>query len=379
MPNGFQFLGLVGWGLLALLALYIAYIVSQRSQGRLVKFSLVIVLGLLIGGLALNALSAGLVSISPQERGIVLNLFTGYRGPTLTPGVHFITPFIENVKRYEIGQQTYTMSKTPQEGQIQGDDSVTARTSDGQEVFIDASVTYQVDPENIIDLFIKWQDRYQNDLVRPQARSIVYNKVAEYQVEEVYSTKRDALQAQITDELRNVFAQNGLRLSTFLLRNVTFNQEYANSVEQKQIAQQNAERARFLVESERQEAERVRVQALGRADAAVTQAKGDAESQVIRARAEAQSLGLIAQQLKDNPNLLTFRYIEKLAPGVQTIFLPSNQPFLLDPSTFIGPTLPRAAVPSSPSAQPALPAPEPTIAATVSPGLTPAPTATPAP
>jgi regulator of protease activity HflC (stomatin/prohibitin superfamily) len=376
MPNGFQFLGVVGWVLLAALLLYVAYVVSQRSQGRLIKFSVVLILGLLIGGLALNTLSAGLVSISPQERGIVLNLFTGYRPPALGPGVHFITPFVESVKRYQIGQQTYTMSKTPTEGTIQGDDSVTARTADGQEVFIDASVTYQVSPDNLIDVFVRWQDRYQNDLVRPQARSIIYNAVAQYRVEEVYSTKRDALQATIAENLRGVLEPNGLKLGSFLLRNVTFNQEYANSVEQKQIAQQNAERARFLVESEKQEAERVRVQALGRADAAVTQAKGDAESQVIRAEAEAESLRLISAQLKDNPNLLTFRYIDKLSPGVQTIFLPSGQPFLLDPSTFIGPTAPNAAQAQAPSqSQPALPEPAPTP--TPSPTLQPTPTSAP--
>jgi regulator of protease activity HflC (stomatin/prohibitin superfamily) len=366
MPGGFQILSVLGWLLLGVLLLYIAYVVSQRSQGRPVKFSVLVIAGLLIGGLALNTLSAGLVSIPPQERGIVLNLFTGYRPPPLGPGVHFITPYVESVKRYSIGQQTYTMAKAAAEGQITGDDSVTARTADGQEVFIDASVTYQVDPENVFDLFIKWQDRFEDGLVRPQARSIIYNAVAKYRVEEVYSTKRDAMQAEIADSLRGVFGQNGLQLSSFLLRNVTFNQEYANSVEQKQIAQQNAERARFLVEQERQEAERIRVQAQGQADAAVTRSKADAESQVIRARAEAESLQLISSQLRDNPNLLAYRYIEKLSPGVQTIFLPSNQPFLLDPSMFVGPNAPRD------PALPALPAPTATAVPTAVP--TPAPT-----
>lgn len=366
MASGFQILGVIGWALLGALALYVAWVASRRSQGRPVKYSLVVVAGLLVGGLVLNTLSAGLVSIPPQERGIVLNLFTGYRPPPLGPGVHFITPFVESVKRYSIGQQTYTMSKTPAEGQVVGDDSVTARTSDGQEVFIDASVTYQVDPEDVFDLFIKWQDRYEDGLVRPQVRSIVYNAVAQYQVEEVYSTKRDALQAQIADNLRTVFGQNGLQLSSFLLRNVTFNQEYANSVEQKQIAQQNAERARFLVEQEKQEAERVRVQALGQADAAVTRSKAEAEAQVIRARAEAEALQLISAQLRDNPNLLAYRYIEKLSPGVQTIFLPSNQPFLLDPSMFIGPTAPAAPQIAAPTATP-VPTPTPLPAPTAQP------------
>jgi regulator of protease activity HflC (stomatin/prohibitin superfamily) len=372
MTSGFGILGVAGWLLLGALALYMAYVISQRSQGRPMKFSVLVIAGLLIGGLALNVLSNGLVSIPPQERGIVLNLFTGYRAPVLQPGVHFITPYIESVKTYNIGQQTYTMAKVANEGQVAGDDSVTARTADGQEVFIDASVVYEVNPDRLIDIYVRYsQDNWESILVRPQARSIIYNKVAQYRVEEVYSTKRDAMQKAIEDEMRAALEANGFQLSSLLLRNVTFNQEYAKSVEDKQIAQQNAERARFLVESEKQEAERVRVQAQGRADAAVTGAKGEAESRVINARAEAESLGLIAAQLKDNPNLLAFRYIEKLSPGVQTIFLPSNQPFLLDPKSFVGPSDGSAAAAVPTVAPTVAPAPAPVVEPTPAPATAP--------
>lgn len=370
MTTGFGFLGVMGWVMLAALLVYVAFVMTQRSQGRPVKFSVLVIALLLLGGIALNTLSAGLVSIPPQERGIVLNLFTGYRPPSLQPGVTFITPYIESVKRYNIGQQTYTMSKAPTEGQVPGDDSVTARTADGQEVFIDASVVYQINPDRLIDVFVRYsQDNWEDILVRPQSRSIIYDRVAQFRVEEVYSTRREELQDNIENEIRTALETNGFLLNSFLLRNVTFNQDYARSVEEKQIAQQNAERARFLVESEKQEAERVRVQAQGRADAAVTAAKGEAESKVINAKAEAEALGLIAAQLKDNPNLLAFRYIEKLSPGVQTIFLPSNQPFLLDPKSFVGPT--DGSSPTvAPTTAPA-PAPQPT-AAPVEPTATPA-------
>ena len=300
MSSGFGLLGLIGWVLLIALVLYVAYVVAQRNQGRPVKFSLAVIGSLLAGGVLLNTLSSGLATIPPQERGLVLNAFTGYRPPVLEPGVHFITPFVETVKRYNIGQQNYTMSKTPAEGQVAGDDSVTARTADGQEVFIDASVVYSVDPTKLIETYVRYNnDNWESVLIRPQSRSIIYNKVAQYRVEEVYSTKRDALRQAIEDELQVVLAKNGFQLQSFLLRNVTFNQDYAKSVEDKQVAQQNAERARFLVDQEQQEAERVRVQAKGRADATVTQAQGDADSQVIKAKAEAQALQLIATQLKD--------------------------------------------------------------------------------
>ena len=354
--DSFALLSVVGWVLILALVAYIIYVGAQRSQGRVMRYSVTIILLLLIGGLGLNTLGNGLVFIQPQERAIIISALsnTGYRGPAINPGLHLVVPYVESVKRYSVAQQAYTMAKVASEGQVKGDDSVAARTSDGQLVYIDATVQYQVDEARVVELYVKWQDRYTDDFVRPQSRSLIYNRTAAYKVEEVYSTKRDELAARITDDLRTIFEQNGLKLTAFLLRNVTFSDEYAQSIEQKQIAQQNAERAKFLVELEQQEAERVRVQAKGQADAAISRAQGDAESNVIRAKAQAESLGLISGALKDNPNLLTYQYIDKLSPNVQTILLPSSQPFLLDPRSFLtnqtaGPISPTVTVAPSPS------------------------------
>ena len=359
----FGILSLIGFLLLLALVIYIVFVASQRNQGRNVKFSVILIAALAAGGLILNALGRGLIYVPPQERAIVFQLTGGYRREALEPGVHFITPFFEWVKTYSISQQTYTMSGTSNEGQVSGNDAVSARTSDGQEVFIDSSVQYQVDESKITDLYIKWQDIYQDNLVRPQARSVIYNEVAKYKVEEVYSTKRDVLQQAITDQLRTIFGQNGLKLTSFLLRNITFNKEYADSVERKQVAQQDAERARFIVDQEKQEAERVRVKAQGEADASVTKSKGDAEAKVINAKADAEALRQISAALKENPDLLTYRYIEKIAPTIQTILLPSNQPLLIDPKNIIQPrealapvaepTKPPTTAPTAPTPTPA--------------------------
>lgn len=357
--DNFGIFGVVGWMLIVALIGYIFYVGSQRAQGRNMRFSITLIVLLVIGGFGLNIVGNGLVFIQPQERAIIISALsgTGYRSPALNPGLHLIVPFFESVKRYSVAQQAYTMALQQEEGAIKGDDSVSARTADGQLVYIDATVQYQVDEDRVLDLYIKWQDRYTDAFVRPQARSIIYNRAAAYQVEEVYSTRRDELAAIISEELSTVFERNGLKMTAFLLRNVTFSTEYAQSIEQKQIAQQNAERAKFLVQLETQEAERVRVQAKGLADAAISRAQGAAEAQVIQAKAEAEALLLVSQALKDNPSLLAFRYVEKLAPTIQTMILPSGQPFLLDPKSFL---------PSEPLTVTAQtgPAPSPTITVT---------------
>jgi regulator of protease activity HflC (stomatin/prohibitin superfamily) len=144
----------------------------------------------------------------------------------------------------------------------------------------------------------------------------------------VVSSKRFDIVDQIRKALQAKLADNGLVLVDFVLRNITFSPEYSASIEQKQIADQQAQEAKFVVESKKQEAEQARQTAQGQADAAVIEAKGAAQARLINADAEAKSLQLISQVIKDNPSLLTYQYITKLSPTIQTMLLPSNSPFL---------------------------------------------------
>jgi regulator of protease activity HflC (stomatin/prohibitin superfamily) len=308
----------------------VVFMVVQASRGRTVKRGGVIIGVLVAVAILLGTISAGLVFINPQERGVVISALSpsGYRQQALNPGIHWIVPFAESVVVYPISRQTYTMSIASYEGDIQGDDSIAARTADGQEIFVDASVIYAVNPENVVQVHIEWQDRYGDELVRPQSRGIIRDAVSQFGVEEVYSSKRLDLIQMVTEAMTQKLADNGLILVDFVLRNITFSPEYAASVEQKQIAEQQAQQAKFIVEQRKQEAEQARQVAQGTADAAVIRAKGDAEARIIAAEAEAKALDLLAQALKDKPELLTYQYINKLSPNVSVMFLPSDSPFL---------------------------------------------------
>jgi regulator of protease activity HflC (stomatin/prohibitin superfamily) len=305
--------------------------VLRAARGAPVRAATGVVLGSIAAALVLTTVSAGLVFIRPEERGIVISAVAprGYREAALEPGLRWVIPFAESVVIYPISKQTYTMSIAAEEGQIRGDDSVAARTADGQEVLIDASVIFGIDPARVIDVHIAWQNRYATDLVRALSRGIVRDEAAQYGVEQIVSSKRFELIEGIRERLAVKLAENGLVLSDFVLRNITFSPEYAASVEQKQIAEQQAQQAAFVVEQRRQEAEQAREVARGRRDAEILAAEGRAEARLIEARAEAEALEMIAAALRDNPELLTFEYIQKLAPGIQVMLVPSNTPFLL--------------------------------------------------
>lgn len=340
----------ISW--LVVLGMLVLVVMRASRQQPIKGFTTGLILAIVFA-LLLNAVSAGLVFIEPQERGVVTSAIApkGYREEALQPGLRWIVPFAESVEYYQISKQTYTMSIAPSEGQVIGDDSISARTSDGQEVVIDASVIFALDPAKVVDLHITWQSRYITDLVRPLSRGVIRDAVAKFRVDQVYSTKRDEMKDQMEADMRNTLEENGMLLFDFVLRNITFSPEYAASVEQKQIAEQQAQQAAFVVQSKEQEAEQARKTAQGQADAAVIAAEGealsvviaakaDAEAAVIQATAEAEArriqaaaekdaLELIAAALATNPDLLSYEYIQQLAPGIQVMLVPNDNPYLL--------------------------------------------------
>jgi regulator of protease activity HflC (stomatin/prohibitin superfamily) len=173
------------------------------------------------------------------------------------------------------------------------------------------------------------------------------------------------MQQLIEKAMAEKMTANGLLLIDFVLRNITFSPEYAASVEQKQIAEQQAKQAALVVEQRRQEAEQARQVASGVADASVIRAEGSAKARIIEAEAESKALQLIAAVLGQNQELLTYQYITKIAPGIQVMLLPSDNQFLF-PLPTLGPGLNVPTGVPTPESTP-LPTPLPTPVPTTTP------------
>ncbi|MBK9781011.1 MAG: prohibitin family protein [Anaerolineales bacterium] len=305
----------------------------KQSIGGLSTAAIVLV----VAAVLLTSIGAGLIFVEPDELAIVVTVLGegGIRPDPLESGLHWIIPFAERVERYPKVNQNYTMSSTPDEGSVSGDDSIQVRTKDGQQVYIDASVLYAVDPNKVVQLYSTWRFDYEDQLVRTQARGVIREVASQYGVEEIVSTKRAEMEQLITDQLLKIFSENNLIMRDFVLRNIRFSDEYAAAVEQKQIAEQQAQQAAFVVEQKKQEAEQARQVAQGAADAAVIAAKGEAESLLIQAQAQAEANQVISQSL--TPALVQYQYVQKLSPNVQTIFIPSGNQFILPlPGTTTG-------------------------------------------
>lgn len=336
------FVALAGW--VALIA-GIGLAILSASQGRPSRNGVTLAIIGVVVGVVFSVVSQGVIIVQPQEVAVVFDTVRGDLLEPRGPGIHIIVPVIQEATYYSVAQREYTMSGAASEGALQGDDAVVARSSDGQEVRIDATIIYAIESAQANLIHQRWQTRFQSELVRPTVRGIIRDEISRYAVEEVYSTQREALRAGIREQIELRFMEEGLAVTDFLIRDIQFSADYAQSVEQKQIAEQDRLRAQ-------QEADRLRVQAQGERDAAVFQAEGqrlsaieeatgaaesiriraqaEADAILLRAQADAEALALINEQLKTNPDLLDWRYVENLSDNVDMILLPNNSPFLFD-------------------------------------------------
>jgi regulator of protease activity HflC (stomatin/prohibitin superfamily) len=287
--------------------------------------------------LTITILRAALVFIYPQEIGVVVSILSpgGIRPQPLRGGLHWIVPLAERVAIYPIYHQTLTMSRHFGESQMARDDSIRARTSDGQVVTIDLTLIFRVDPdaEEVVQLHIQWQDRYVLELVRPAMRSALRDMVALYTVDEVNSSKRADFIESFETRMQNRAKGSGILVEAAYIRNIGFSAVYAEAVEQKQMAQQGMTRAEHEAKQienlSRGQAEKIKIIATGEAAAIVIEATAEAEARVLKAQAEAKALRLVGEALDHREDLLTFRYIDKLSPNIRAMLLPSGTPLML--------------------------------------------------
>lgn len=333
-------LGLLGF---VLLIVGVAVAVSASSQGRSARGGALLAVVGLVAGVLFSIVGQGIVFVEPTETAVVINTLSGDVGTPLTGGTHVVLPIVQRVAaQYPVTQQEYTMSATANEGSQSGDDSVEARTKDGQTVRFDITIIYRIPAATAGGLYQRWNQNYLNGFIRPTTRSIVRDVVSKYTAEQIYGEAR----AQMSDDIKNAamprFQAENLELSDMLIRTINFSATFTEAIENKVVAAQELERAKVVAETARTEAE-------GRANAAIASAEGQAQSIEINAKAQAEALRLVSEQLAANPNLIQYLYVENLSDNVQLVLLPSNSPFLFDLNSLMQAN-PNLAVPQVPEA-----------------------------
>ena len=236
---------------------------AQRNENRFTPFLKHLrTLGMVVVGIGL--LTSSIRQVDAGYVG-VKSLFGKVQNETLSSGLNMVNPLID-VTPIDIKTQNYTMSGVHDEGNKTGDDAIKVLTADGLEVTIDLSVLYRVNPAETPKMLREIGINFEDKIVRPIARTRIRDNSVYYDAVALYSTKRDEFQARIFKTIENDFKQRGLILENLLVRNITLPASVKSTIEQKINAEQEAQKMQFVLQKEKQEAERKRVEAQGISD-----------------------------------------------------------------------------------------------------------------
>ena len=197
------------------------------------------------------------INIGYGEAGVLFKTFGGGvvtdQAP-LSEGFHIIAPW-NKVYIYNVKQQEFF------EGNMQ------VLSSNGLEISLDVSVLYQPIYNELGLLHQTKGENYVNIVLIPQIRAVARSVVGRYTPEQLYSTKRDAIQNEIYEETQKVVENQHIQLNAVLVRDVSLPLSIKEGIERKLIQEQEALEYEFRIEKAKQEAEKQRIDAEGKAAA----------------------------------------------------------------------------------------------------------------
>jgi regulator of protease activity HflC (stomatin/prohibitin superfamily) len=226
--------------------------------------------------IALLAVVFASVVIVPAGHVGVQVLFGSVQPIALTEGIQVINPFVDVVEM-SVRTETYTMSATNQEGAVGGDDSIQALSSDGLLMPLDITIAFRLVGSDAPRVYRDIGPSYVDKIIRPASRTAVREAIAGFTAQEAYSTKREALPQKmhdlLTERMGSLLKQRddfkgatGFIVDQVMLRKIQLPDKVKNAIEAKLEAAQQSEQMQFVLEKERQEAERKRIEAKGVSD-----------------------------------------------------------------------------------------------------------------
>ncbi len=182
----------------------------------------------------------------------VLTLFGRVTGEILPEGIHLINP-LKSVNKLSV--QTQSIKET-----------ANVPSNEGLILALDSTLLFHLDRVKAAEVYQKIGDDYSAKVVEPTLRAAIRSATSAHTANALYTSARELVAKQIQDELIVELGARGFTVENVLLRDVQLPALLKNSVEAKQQAEQDALRMSFVLQKEKQEAERKRIEAQGIAD-----------------------------------------------------------------------------------------------------------------
>jgi regulator of protease activity HflC (stomatin/prohibitin superfamily) len=193
------------------------------------------------------------IRIVPAGHVGVVDFFGNVSDKALTSGINLVNPLAKVIK----------MSVRTQEDM----ETMTVPSKEGLNISLDVSILYKLDPAKAVSVYKTVGANYKEVILVPQYRAAARGATVTHEAKALYTSERETLAQNIDESLKHLIGDRGIVIERVLLRAIQLPNTVSAAIEQKLRAEQDAERMKFVLQKETQEAERKRVEAQGIRDA----------------------------------------------------------------------------------------------------------------
>jgi len=265
---------------------------ARRDIERSIEQEMHVGRGLMGKGGCVTALALGLLAVvvgyillsihivQPGYVGVVVQL--GEVQPYTLPPGFYIRPWIfQNIVSFETRVRPHAFKE------------IDASSREYQSVKLTGSLNFSVDPARAAELYSRLGSDFADRVIDAAFTDIIKEIVPQYQVTDILG-KRDEIRTKTKERLAENLSRYGVNVDDVYLTNIAFSPEYTAAIEAKQVAAQQVEQQRQILEQKRVQADQAEAEAQGRARALVAEAEGQARAN--RELAESISPALIDYQ-----------------------------------------------------------------------------------
>jgi len=187
--------------------------------------------------------------VRPGQVGIKTRLGR-IKGDALPAGPYFYNPFITNVAKMSVKTvEAFTTLDLP--------------TKEGLTIQAEIALLYSVNPDYAKEVYIKYGKNYQEVIVLTTFRSILRHISASYNARDLYSVQRRDIEKIIFDEITGELGPKGFLIEAILLKSITIPQQIFQAIEDRLKAEQAALQMDFIIQRQKRESERLKIEAEG--------------------------------------------------------------------------------------------------------------------
>jgi len=247
--------------------------------------------------------TTGDTEVGVRTRKLALINPIGVEEKVYAPGsTYFFLPYINDWHTFDVKDQNLEMTFTLKEGDRDERDDLLFKTIDGNDISLDVIITYQIDPQMapyILQYVAPDNRSLQEKIVRTVSRSKPRDVFGELKTEEFYITEMREVQAdRARAVMQEILGPMGVIVKTVLTRDYRFNKDYQKAIEDRKIADQQAEKNKSAQRAALEEYKRKLEEARGEVNKIVADADGDYQKAKIEADAYHEKQQRIAEAIK---------------------------------------------------------------------------------